>query len=290
MKIVFIINPIAGRRRRPLEQIIRTCLGDSCEIRTWAEIGQIDRIIDEIGDDVDVVAAVGGDGTVHEIGKRLVGKRAALAIIPTGSGNGLARHLGVPLDPVTAIERIDHCRIETIDVGRIDDDVFLGVCGVGFDAVVAHRFAAAGTRGLDTYVREGLLSYTSYQLEHYSIALDGETIETDAFLVAIANSGQYGNDARIAPFASLQDGLLDIAIVRSGSILKAPLLIYQLFTGKLRESSDVIIRQARHIRVDRSAEGPGHVDGEPVMLPASFECSLQERSLNVCVPRDVTKF
>ena len=290
VKVTFIINPIAGRRQRPIEQVIRTCMGDRCEIRTWSEIGQIDRIIDEIEDDVDVVAAVGGDGTVHEIGKRLVGKRAALAIIPTGSGNGLARHLGVPLDPAAAIRQIDQCTIETIDVGRIDDDVFLGVCGVGFDAVVAHRFAAAGTRGIETYIREGLLTYTGYEVEHYSITLDDESIETDAFLVAIANSGQYGNDARIAPFASLRDGLLDIAILRSGSLIKAPFLIYQLFTGTLRESHDLIIRQARHIRVERGAEGPGHIDGEPVMLPSSFECSVRERSLNVCVPPGVTKF
>ncbi|MBW3670096.1 MAG: acylglycerol kinase family protein, partial [Acidobacteria bacterium] len=164
MKIVFIVNPIAGRRRRPIEPIIRSCRGYQCEIRTWSRIEDIDRIIDEIGDDVDVVAAVGGDGTVHEIGKRLVGRPPALAIVPVGSGNGLARHLGVPLDPARAIEGIDQCRIDTIDVGRIGDDVFLGVCGVGFDAVVAHRFAAAGTRGIETYIREGLLTYKSYQL------------------------------------------------------------------------------------------------------------------------------
>lgn len=289
MNVVFIINPIAGRRRWPLEEIIRNCRGEDCDIRTWSKIEDIDSIIDSIGDDVDVVAAVGGDGTVHQIGKRLIGRSAALAIIPTGSGNGLARHLGIPLDPLRAIEAIVQCRIDTIDVGHIGDEIFLGVCGVGFDAVVAHRFAAAGTRGIETYIREGVLTYTSYTQEHYAISLDDEKIETSAFLVAIANSGQYGNEARIAPFASLQDGLLDVAIVRSGSFVRAPFLIYQLFTGTLRDSSDITIRQARSVGIERSSEGPGHIDGEPVMLPASFECSVHERALRICVPRDVKR-
>ncbi len=288
MNVTFIVNPIAGRRRRSMEEIIRQCRGDRCEIRTWASVGDIDRIVDDIGDDVDIVAAVGGDGTVHEVGKRLVGRRQALAIIPTGSGNGLARHLGVPLDPVKAIDGLDQCRVETIDVGRINEEIFLGVCGVGFDAIVAHRFAAAGTRGIETYIRQGVLTYASYDREHYSISIDGDELEIDAFLIAVANSGQYGNDARIAPFASLQDGLLDIAVLRSGSLIKAPILLYQLFTGALHDSRNIMIRQARRIRISRAAEGPAHVDGEPVMLPSTLDCSLIERGLNVCIPAHVT--
>lgn len=291
MKILFIINPIAGRSRRPVEDIIRASVGaNDHEIRVWSSVDEIDAIMNEIDDDVDVVAAVGGDGTVHEIGKRLVGRPQALAIIPAGSGNGLARHLGVPLDPARAIAGIDACRIESIDVGRINDGVFLGICGVGFDAVVAHRFAEAGTRGLQTYVREGFLTYASYAPEHYVVKLDGESLEVDAFLVAIANSGQYGNDARIAPFASLQDGILDIAIVRTASLLKAPFRLFQLFTGTLKDCADVMIRQARTLELERTSEGPGHVDGEPVILPRTLRCSLAERALRICVPASTVRF
>lgn len=289
-RIVFVINPIAGRKRRPLEEIIRASHGANAEIRTWSALGDIDRIIDEVADEADVVAAVGGDGTVHEIGKRLVGRKAALAIIPAGSGNGLARHLGIPLDPSRAVGSVDACRIETIDLGRINDDVFLGVCGLGFDAVVAHRFAAAGTRGLETYVRQGVLTYTGYHAEHYAITLDGERQEMPAFLIAIANSGQYGNDARIAPFASLQDGLLDVVVVRSGSLVRAPILIYKLFTGTLEDSDDVLLRQARTVRIERASEGPGHIDGEPVMLPRTIDCSLERRALRICVPPETARF
>ncbi|MDX1582214.1 MAG: YegS/Rv2252/BmrU family lipid kinase [Thermoanaerobaculia bacterium] len=290
MKVTFVINPVAGRKRRPVEQIIRDCAGSDCEIRSWSAVEEIGQIVDVIGDDVVVVAAVGGDGTVHEVGKRLAGRKQALAVVPVGSGNGLARHLGISLDPQQAIEEIYECRIEPIDVGRIDGDHFLGVCGVGFDATVAQRFAKAGTRGIETYVREGLFTYVSYEPERYEITLDDESIETTAFLVAIANSGQYGNEARIAPFASLQDGVLDIAIVKSGSIVRAPFFLYQLFTGKLRDSGDVLFRQSRTVRVERQSAGPGHVDGEPVLLPATFECSLDERALNVCVPHRTKAF
>lgn len=290
MKVVFIINPIAGRKRWPVEEIIRTTAGADCTIRTWSSIAEIGDLVASLEDDVEVVAAVGGDGTVHEIGKRLVGRSQALAVIPTGSGNGLARHLGISLNPRTAIQEIHESRIEKVDVGRIDNGFFLGVCGVGFDAVVAHRFAEAGSRGIQTYIRQGFLTYTSYKAEHYEITLDDERLETKAFLVAVANSGQYGNDARIAPLASLQDGLLDVAIVRTGAIVKAPFLIYRLFTGALRDSKEIVLRKARKVRIERDDAGPGHVDGEPVMLPASFDCSLDERALNVCIPKSTTRF
>lgn len=291
MRIVFIVNPIAGRKKQPIAEVLRSCFREGeCDIRTWSRPDEIGAIIDAVGSDVDVVCAVGGDGTVHEVGKRLAHTPHALGIIPTGSGNGLARHLHIPLDPREAVETARHGQIAKIDLARVNGEAFLGICGIGFDAVVAQRFAQAGSRGLETYVREGMRTYISYAAERYRFELDDESFETEAFLVAVANSGQYGNDARIAPFASLQDGLLDVAIVTDGSLLRAPMLLYRLFTGSLEDSDAVLLKRAERIVIERERRGPAHIDGEPVILPRALEFGVDPLALRVCIPRDLDRF
>jgi diacylglycerol kinase (ATP) len=291
MRIVFIVNPIAGRKKQPIAEVLRSCFREGeCDIRTWSRPDEIGAIIDTVGPDVDVVCAVGGDGTVHEVGKRLAHTPHALGIIPTGSGNGLARHLHIPLDPREAVETARHGQVAAIDLARVNGDAFLGICGIGFDAVVARRFAQAGTRGLETYVREGMRTYISYAAERYRFVLDDESFETEAFLVAVANSGQYGNDARIAPFASLQDGLLDVAIVTDGSLLRAPILLYRLFTGTLKQSDAVLLKRAKRIIIERERRGPAHIDGEPVILPPVLEFEVDPLALRVRIPQDLDRF
>jgi diacylglycerol kinase (ATP) len=291
MRIVFIVNPIAGRQRQPIDEVLRSCFRDGeCDIRTWTRPDQIGAILDAVGNDVDVICAVGGDGTVHEVGKRLAHAKQALGIIPTGSGNGLARHLHIPLDPRKAVDTARHGQIARIDIARVNGDAFLGICGVGFDAVVAQRFAEAGSRGLETYVREGMRTWASYTAERYRFELDDDTFETEAFLIAVANSGQYGNDARIAPFASLQDGLLDVAIVTDGSLMQAPVLLYRMFTGSLKASGAVLLKRARRVVIGREREGPAHIDGEPVTLPSQLEFEVDPLALRVCIPRDLDRF
>jgi diacylglycerol kinase (ATP) len=291
MRIVFIVNPIAGRKKQPIAEVLRSCFREGeCDIRTWSRPDEIGAIIDSVGPDVDVVCAVGGDGTVHEVGKRLAHTPHALGIIPTGSGNGLARHLHIPLDPREAVETARHGQMAQIDLGRVNGEAFLGICGFGFDAVVAQKFAQAGTRGIETYVREGMKAYISYAAEKYRFELDEESFETEAFLVAVANSGQYGNDARIAPFASLQDGLLDVAIVTDGSLLRAPMLLYRLFTGSLKDSDAVLLKRAKRIVIERERRGPAHIDGEPVILPPVLEFGVDPLALRVRIPRDLDRF
>ena len=233
----------------------------------------------------DTFIAVGGDGTVHELGIRLISTGLVLGILPAGSGNGLARHLGISIDPESALEAIAGSHVETIDTATVDGRPYLGVAGVGFDAAVAHRFGLGGERGFRTYVRESALLLRSFEPARYSIDLGKEKIETRALLVAVANSNQYGNEARIAPKASLRDGLLDVCILEHPPLVTVPLLLTRLFVGALRDGPGVTIRRVPTAVVERAAEGEGHLDGEPVSLGRRMEFAVRPASLRVLVPR-----
>lgn len=284
------INPASGRRRdlgRLRKTIEARCsrAGLDFTTRICDEVGELDSILRQAaGDGTDVVVAVGGDGTVHEIGTRLIDSPLALGILPVGSGNGLARHLGVSIDPVGALDGIASSRIETIDTARAALRPFLGVAGVGFDAAVAHRFGLRGRRGLLAYAEEAMWLLRGYRPERYEVKVDGEPIETTALLVAVANSSQYGNQARIAPAASLADGQLDLCILEQPPLLAVPILLRKLFAGTLRDGAGVVIRRGRSITVVRSGEGPAHLDGEPLTMPARIEFEIRPRSLRVLVP------
>jgi YegS/Rv2252/BmrU family lipid kinase len=236
------------------------------------------------------VFAVGGDGTVHEVAKRLIGTELALGVVPMGSGNGFARHVGLPIAMQASLAVCGEGRIVTIDTATVNGAPFLGVMGLGFDALVAHRFAEQSTRGLRTYVNEGLSAFARYRPEEYEIEIDGRRTSRRAFVVAVANSSQYGNNARIAPIASLQDGLLDVVTVADVSFLSALPLLVRLFTGTIHRSSRARVAQGKHIRIRRDAPGPAHLDGEPVDLPAQLDVHVVPSSLRVLVPASVSRF
>jgi YegS/Rv2252/BmrU family lipid kinase len=288
MKSLFILNPRSGRRGRgDVAEAIRQ--GGAGEISRCESKGDLDGIISKAASDgVEVVYAVGGDGTVHEIAKRLVGTQMALGIVPAGSGNGLARHLGIPLVTEQAIRVCRDGVIETIDSATVNGLPFFGVMGVGLDATIAERFAASETRGMRTYVRLGFLTFMGFRAEHYDIEINGETQRRDALVLAVANSSQYGNNARIAPLASLQDGLLDVVIVEKASWLAAPRMLRRLFDGTFHQSKGVRFLQARQVKIRRASAGAAHLDGEPVTLPAELDVRIVPRSLRVLMPRGGT--
>src|SRR5688572_1873482 len=246
MKTLFILNPTSGRKklRDTLENTIQRVYpetGYPFRIHRCDRREDLDTIVPgAIADGFELIFAVGGDGTVHEIGTRLIRTEAVLGILPAGSGNGLARHLGVSLIPEEALRSVSTSRVESIDTATVNGQPFINVAGVGFDAVVAERFASSTVRGLETYVREGLKVYSSYANEDYEISINGTTLKENAYLIAVANASQYGNGARIAPLASLRDGLLDLSVLRQGSLMAVPLLLQQLFAGTLHESAHVI--------------------------------------------------
>jgi diacylglycerol kinase family enzyme len=159
--------------------------------------------------------------------------------------------------------------------------------GIGFDALVAERFASSRVRGVETYVREGLRAFAGFRAEEYELAWEGETMRRKAFVIAVANASQYGNNARIAPLASLQDGLLDVVIVNEISLLAAPMLLARLFHGSLDRAGGVTMMQTAEVTIRRTSAGPAHLDGEPVSLPEELRVRIVPQSLRLLVPDGV---
>ena len=285
MKALFLVNERSGKRRTfDLAEIIRHSAMEG-EILPCGRKEDLDDIIARAERErFEVVFAVGGDGTVHEAAKRLIGRPLALGILPTGSGNGFARHIGLPLDPAMTLDACRAGRIVTIDTAEVNGSPFLGVMGIGFDAVIADRFASSTVRGFETYVKEGLRAFAEFSAEEYRVTCGGTTRNERAFVIAIANASQYGNNARIAPLASLQDGLLDVVVVHDLSILTAPLLLARLFQGTLHHASSVSMVQCPEVHISRPAAGPAHLDGEPLSLPAELHVRVVPRSLRLLVP------
>ncbi len=282
MKALFLVNARSGVRRRiDVSGIIRdrcSACGIEYDLAACERKEDLDELVPRAErDGYDVVFAVGGDGTVHEVARRLIGRRLALGILPTGSGNGFARHLGL-----RSIDIPHDATIVDIDTAEVNGEPYVAVMGIGLDALIAHRFANAGTRGLRTYVRVGLPMFVRYEREAYEIEVNGRTTTHRSWVVAVANSSQYGNEARIAPLASLRDGLLDVVIVDRVS----PMKLIRLFRGTLHRASGVSVMQAPEVTIRRAAPGPAHLDGEPVMLGAELRVRIRPRSLRVLVSAD----
>lgn len=287
MKTLFLVNARSGANRRlDLTALIRETWPHEHEIFACGSKEELDDVIDAAAArSVRIIYAVGGDGTVHEIAKRLVNTNLSLAILPTGSGNGFARHLGIPMKARASLRACCDLRIETIDTATVNGTPFINAMGVGFDAWIADAFANAGTRGMQTYVRVGLRGFSRCIAEEYELTIDGERARRSAIVIAVANGSQYGNNARIAPKASMQDGLLDITLIERASFLRMPMMLARLFGGTLHRARGVTTFRGRTITITRASAGATHLDGEPVTMPESLTIAVVPRSLKVIVPR-----
>jgi YegS/Rv2252/BmrU family lipid kinase len=292
VKTLFVINPRSGARRNyDISTIIRESATVEHELRPCPRKDDLDGMLDTAErEGFEVIYAVGGDGTVHELAKRLLGRSMALGIVPTGSGNGFARHIGLPMDPRASLRACAGQRIETIDTAAVNGIPFLGVMGIGFDALVADRFAASSVRGFRTYVSIGLKAFFSYQAAEHDVIIDGEELHLRAFTIAVANASQYGNNARIAPHASVKDGQLDVVLVEDLSLLRACALLPRLLRGTIDKARGVTTRRGRHIEIRRPSTGPAHLDGEPLTLPALLTIDVKPASLRVLVPDAVVSW
>jgi len=275
MRATVVINPIAGPgRSRTLDActaLARESLGRAgfsvdVHITTAPEDAQ-EFAAAAVAAGHQMVAAWGGDGTVNGVGAALAGTPVAMAIIPGGSGNGLARDLGVPLDAASAFEVAGHGTNRLIDAGELDGSLFFNVAGIGLDASIADRMAVPGARrGLLGYVIATLSELPAYQAREYAIAFpagEAEPINSPAMFVALANSRQYGNGAQIAPHALLDDGKLDIVVVKPLSLLGVASRIPAFFNGTLKADAKVLMRTAAASRISSAHDIWFHVDGEP---------------------------
>ena len=229
----------------------------------------------------DIVIAAGGDGTVNEVASALMNTDTALGIIPCGSGNGLARTLGIPMDPEGAINIIADNRPYSIDCGIADGFPFFCTFGVGFDAAVTEKFASGRRRGKMQYVRSALLECLNFTPDSYAMEIDGEIYTEEALLIAVCNTAQYGNNAYIAPRASLTDGLLDVTVIRNGSLIHQAMAGIGLLSGQIDRNRYVDTFKAKEVKIIRLKDGPAQIDGEPLALGRKISIHCQPSCLKV---------
>ena len=280
MRVVVILNPISGtrgnpevvRRRAQLAKDLFSTTGIEHEIRITEGAGHAYELAREaVERHISLVFAWGGDGTMNEVGRALAFSSTTLALIPAGSGNGLARELGVSFDPTQALKTALHGTDRAIDVGEIGGRLFFNAAGVGFDAHVTALFNyhPKGRRGLFSYVMIAARELLSYQPEVYTITIDGETIHTPALLIALANSRQYGSGAIVAPDADLNDGRLDLVVIHERSALRTFWEARRLFNGTITASASVEMRRIAQATIMGQRPFCLHVDGEPVANTAT---------------------
>ena len=288
LKIVFIVNPISGTSDKShIIDLIPEYMDSSrfsWSIRKTEHKGHAAEFVKEaIKDEADVVVAVGGDGTVNEVARSLIHTNTALGIIPCGSGNGLARHLYIPMSPEGALQVLSDCHIEELDYGVIDQVPFFCTCGVGFDAFISDRFAKSNRRGLLTYIENTLKEGLKYKPDTYEITIDGERQVYKAFLIACANASQYGNNVYIAPHASMSDGLMDVTLMEPFTMLEAPQIAIQLFNKTITTNSRIRSFRCQHLHIKRSSPGVIHFDGDPKEAGEELDVRLVPKGIRMVV-------
>ena len=293
-KITFILNPISGTiSKAGVPELIDNTIDKDIydyEIVFTERAGHATEIAAaEVAKGTDIVVAVGGDGTVNEVGRALVHTNTALAILPCGSGNGLARHLMLPMNLKKSIETINKGVIHDLYYGVINDIPFFCTCGIGFDAFVSMKFAEAGKRGPITYVENVLREGLRYKPETYTITDESGTKMRKAFLISCANASQYGNNAYIAPHASMADGILDIIIMEPFDMFDAPQISMDLFSKTIENNSKIKMLKSSRILVKRQKEGYIHYDGDPVMAGTEIEIHVEHKGIKMVVNPDADK-
>ena len=279
MTTLYIINPISGKGKK--QRIAKLLQAKGCKIAFTEYAGHAEVLAREATDEV--IVAVGGDGTVNEVARGIVGTEKALGIIPCGSGDGLARHLGLSHNIEKALATIERGESKKMDAAEVNGRLFFSVCGVGFDAVVSERFAKCGKRGLTNYIKQGLSTWCNYAPEHYTLEIDGVTIHHDALFITVGNSNQWGNNAKITPLADCCDGVLDITVVEKFNALEMPLLAGRLMTGSVHKSNRVHTYKGQTIRIVRQAEGPAHADGDWFSTSEILDIKILPATLKVLV-------
>ena len=294
MGYAFILNPVAGRKKDPSffgALIDRFCREKKMEYLLWeTERPGQGRILAEeaLKRGVQGVVAIGGDGTINEIARALIGTQVPLGIIPNGSGNGFAREFGIPLDPRQACETLLQSKAISIDVGKINEEHFFNVAGLGFDAQVGYAYNQAqkgGRRGRLPYFTLGIKEYFSYVPSAMNIILGGKERHLTPFLIAIANCKQYGIGAKIAPKAVVNDGFLTLSIVHQASWYEYVWHLPKVFTGNFDQAPFLETVLTTEVTIAPEKEVPYHIDGEIRFGMESLVIKIEPRALTLKVPQ-----
>ncbi len=291
MKARFIFNPHSGSNRRNpylrdrATQFIAERNWDATVVSTTHPRHATELARQAVADGCTLVIAIGGDGTMNEVATGLIGTTAVFGLIPCGSGNGLGRHIGIPGPGKGAFRTLVEGEPMAMDTGTINGDPFFCAAGVGFEALIAGRFASLTNRGFSGYLRTGLSAWWNYKPEAYTIHHSAGQTRVEALTLAIANSAQYGNNAFIAPGASLCDGLLNLTAVPRVNFLNALPLFWRLFHGSLDRVPSIVMLQGGSFIIERDKPGWVHTDGEPRAEASRLEIDIRPKSLHIMVPR-----
>lgn len=287
LRVLFVINPISGGRPKTkfvaqVERYLDMKLFEPSYVYTEGpeQTGVITKR--GIAEQFQLIVAVGGDGTINEIARHLLNKPIALGIIPYGSGNGFARSLKIPLKTTQAIQRLNKMQVKFVDSGTINGLPFFNMGGVGFDAAVSKRFARAGNRGILGYMLTVISAMRTFVPVPCRIDLEGNSsLKERVFMLSIANSPQFGNGAYIAPQASMEDGWLDICVVRPFRGILFPKMVYHLFNKSANKSGYVESFRVKAARILVDDGEMVHLDGEPHQLGGVLEVNVLPKSLKV---------
>jgi len=288
--IHFIVNPHAGICKKDAVLSWATTLLNpslyNVQVHLTATIEAFEEIMETIKQDTDaVVIAVGGDGTVNRLINAIADTNLTMGIVPMGSGNGLARELKIPLQPRKAIEMLNTAKPQMIDLLKVNNLYAGNVAGVGFDALIAHRFSHLKKRGFWAYAKLIFKELKSYNSQEYILRVDGKSIQKTAFMMSFANSRQFGNNAYIAPKASLTDGRFDIVILTKKRFLTMPKLLFDLFTKRFDKNKLVESFQAKEVVLENQ-NMLLHIDGDTVDLETPVRISIVPQKLSILVPQN----
>lgn len=282
-RILLIYNPVAGKKHN-LKHHFSNVNGfkeDEILFEETKAPAHATQLAAQYKDDVDIVAAIGGDGTVNEIGAGLVNSTTSMAIIPNGSGNGLARELRIPMNKRQAFHFLLNSGQLKIDTLKVNDLPCMNVAGVGFDADVAHLFEQMESRGFSTYIKATLKLYQKFRPLALKLEVDHKIVKQDVFLCSFANSRQFGNNAFIAPHAKLDDGKMHITLIKPFPWYYAPILAIRLFTKTIHKSRYYQGYSSDRCVIALTSKIKMHIDGEPILVQGPVSLQVLPQSLNV---------
>ncbi|MCB9251201.1 MAG: YegS/Rv2252/BmrU family lipid kinase [Flavobacteriales bacterium] len=282
----FIINPISGGKDKSnVTETIASILEEKkikYDFGWWNNgVSVKDLIKDATTKGFNTLVAVGGDGTINHVARELIYSRFYMGIIPLGSGNGFARHLGIKGHLNEQVEALINGKVQKIDSGSCNGQFFINVSGVGFDAHISHLFASSKNRGLANYAKLSLREGRTYKEEDFQIEIDGKQIQEKAFLISIANGSQWGNEFHIAPDAELNDGKLHCCLLKKPPLLAIPVLIKRFLTGDIAESKYYKDLPFSELVITRKKKGAVHLDGEPHIMDEVLNYKVLKDSINI---------
>lgn len=287
-RLLFLINPISGvGKKNTIPPLIQSHLNLNLfdyEIEYTKYAKHAFKIAQNRKNEFDGVIAIGGDGTVNEVGAALVDSNTALGIIPTGSGNGLARHLNIPLKIPEAIKKINAFKPIIIDTGLVNNKTFIGTCGFGFDAFIAKKFDEFHQRGFLAYAWLVQREFPTYKPNTFIISFKDKIIKKDAFMYSIANSSQFGNGFTISPQSELNDGKFEHVFLDDFNWYNSPALLGRFFTKKIQESPffhELKSSKSCHIKIPNLKKVYYHIDGEAMVGGNEFDVKVKAASLKV---------